>query len=80
MIIGQEQDSLGGSFEATQSYVGHMTGLNIWNRVLGPSEISGVSKSCIDGSGNVLTWRDVISGTIFGTGLKVVTPSGCHVN
>ncbi|KXJ15390.1 Neuronal pentraxin-2 [Exaiptasia diaphana] len=67
LIIGQEQDKVGGGFDISQSFVGELTEINIWNRVLGPKEISAMSKNReIAASGNVLTWSDVISGTKHG--------------
>ncbi|KXJ15393.1 Neuronal pentraxin-2 [Exaiptasia diaphana] len=67
LIIGQDQDKVGGGFQKYQSFVGELTGINIWNRVLGLNEISAMSKNReIPASGNVLTWNDVISGTKYG--------------
>ena len=67
LIIGQEQDSVGGTFDATQCYIGDLTGINMWNRVLGLNEITAMSRDCgIVQPGNVLTWNDVISGTKYG--------------
>ena len=34
LVSGQEQDSEGGGFSEPQSFVGEMTGVNIWNRVM----------------------------------------------
>ncbi|KAK3713151.1 hypothetical protein QZH41_010043 [Actinostola sp. cb2023] len=67
LIIGQEQDSVGGTFDATQCYIGDLTGINMWNRVLGLNEITAMSRDCgIVQPGNVLTWNDVVSGTKYG--------------
>ena len=33
LILGQEQDSVGGSFQANQCFIGELTGVNIWNHV-----------------------------------------------
>ena len=45
-VIGQDQDSLGGGFEAKDSFKGIMTEVNIWNRVLGSDEIESFAKDC----------------------------------
>ena len=74
LIIGQEQDSVGGSFELSQCYIGDLTGLNIWNRVLGPNEISTMSRHCGAGEGNVLSWSDVIPNR---RGQVQIVPSTC---
>jgi len=77
LILGQEQDSFGGRFEASQSYIGELTDLNIWNRVLPASEISKLSKSYHGGRGNVKKWSDFKVG-IRGN-VRVVSPSACEV-
>ncbi|XP_078364483.1 neuronal pentraxin-2-like [Oculina patagonica] len=58
LVLGQEQDSLGGSFDANQSFIGEMTGVNVWNHVIKEKEIRRLSKSCLTGVGNVFKWRD----------------------
>ena len=77
LIVGQEQDSFGGDFDATQSYIGELTDLNMWNRVLNETEISSLSKSCHGGRGNVKKWSD------FQVGIKgdvlVTSPSACKI-
>ncbi|XP_020610724.1 neuronal pentraxin-2-like [Orbicella faveolata] len=58
LVLGQEQDSGAGRFNALQSFVGEMTGVNIWNRVIDHHEIVSMSKSCRAGEGNVYKWSD----------------------
>ena len=58
LVLGQEQDSVGGSFQAHQSFIGEMTGGNIWGYVIRDNEIAHMSKSCLTGDGNVFQWRD----------------------
>ncbi|XP_078367115.1 neuronal pentraxin-2-like isoform X2 [Oculina patagonica] len=58
LVLGQDQDSVGGSFEASQSFIGEMTGVNIWNHVIKDQEILRMSKSCLTGVGNVFQWSD----------------------
>ena len=64
LVLGQEQDSVGGSFEASQSFIGEMTGVNIWDHVITDQEIMRMSKSCLTGVGNVFKWRDFKSHVI----------------
>jgi len=73
LVLGQEQDSEAGGFAASQSFVGEMTGVNIWNRVIDYHEIASMSKSCGTGEGNVYKWSD-FKPHIIG-GVHLVSPS-----
>ncbi|XP_072908686.1 adhesion G protein-coupled receptor D2 [Hemitrygon akajei] len=42
-IIGQDQDSLGGTFKQSEAFSGNITGLNIWSGVLDRSQIAAAS-------------------------------------
>ncbi|XP_034560198.1 adhesion G-protein coupled receptor D2 isoform X2 [Notolabrus celidotus] len=58
-IIGQEQDTFGGSFKKDESFSGSVTDLHIWDRVLNSSEIYTVEKECSPApSGLVFKWRE----------------------
>ena len=56
LVLGQEQDSLGGSFDSSQSFQGSLTNVNVWSYVLPASTIKSLSKSCLSGEGNVYKW------------------------
>ncbi|KAL9979429.1 hypothetical protein ACROYT_G017100 [Oculina patagonica] len=73
LVLGQEQDSVAGGFSASQSFVGEMTGVNIWNRVIDHLGIASMSKSCLAGEGNVYKWSDFKSHTI--GGVYLISPS-----
>ena len=73
LVLGQEQDSLAGGFQASQSFVGEMTGVNIWDRVLGGNEIASLSKSCLTGEGSVFKWSDFKPHAV--RGVYLITPS-----
>ncbi|KFV11758.1 putative G-protein coupled receptor 144, partial [Pterocles gutturalis] len=45
LIIGQDQDSLGGTFREKESFSGNITDLHIWQKVLGVEQIEKV-RSC----------------------------------
>jgi CUB/sushi domain-containing protein len=45
-VIGQDQDSLVGSFDAKDSFKGILTEVNIWNTVLGVDEIKSFANDC----------------------------------
>lgn len=56
-IIGQEQDTFGGSFKKNKSFSGSITELHIWDRVLNSSEIYTMEKQCSPiSSGLVFKW------------------------
>ncbi|XP_053329829.1 adhesion G-protein coupled receptor D2 [Spea bombifrons] len=44
-IVGQDQDSFGGTFKKKESFSGNITGLNMWSKVLNNDEIEQV-RSC----------------------------------
>ncbi|XP_048213808.1 C-reactive protein [Perognathus longimembris pacificus] len=58
IILGQEQDSFGGSFDVNQSFVGEIGNVNMWDYVLSPDEINTVY---VGGtiSPNVLNWQSL---------------------
>ncbi|XP_051892478.1 serum amyloid P-component-like [Pristis pectinata] len=55
-ILGQEQDSVGGGFNKDQSFVGEITDVHMWDRVLATSEIELISEGCFDTGGNIINW------------------------
>ncbi|XP_078279102.1 C-reactive protein-like [Rhinoraja longicauda] len=55
-IIGQEQDSVGGGFDINQSFVGEMTDVDMWDRVLKPNDIKLISQGCFTDGGNIIDW------------------------
>ena len=73
LVLGQEQDSLGGSFDKGESFCGQMTGVNIWDRVIPYREILRLSRACRTGTGNVFQWGDFkahVNGSV-----EIVNPS-----
>ncbi|XP_054636428.1 neuronal pentraxin-1-like isoform X1 [Dunckerocampus dactyliophorus] len=59
LVLGQEQDILGGGFDATQAFVGELANLNIWNRKLSITEIYNLA-TCNSKAptGNVFSWME----------------------
>ncbi|KAI8513949.1 hypothetical protein Bbelb_082730 [Branchiostoma belcheri] len=51
-ILGQDQDRVGGGFEASQSFIGELSKVNLWDRVLSPAEIAADCSY----HGNVIDW------------------------
>ncbi|XP_070546503.1 uncharacterized protein [Ptychodera flava] len=56
LILGQEQDKVGGGFDASQALIGSITGFNLWSRALNNDEIAAVWKDCSIG-GDVFAWN-----------------------
>ncbi|XP_058392827.1 mucosal pentraxin-like [Diceros bicornis minor] len=54
IILGQEQDSFGGRFDAKQSLVGEIWDVSLWDHVLSRKEMCA---SCY--SGNLLNWQSL---------------------
>ncbi|CDQ64175.1 unnamed protein product [Oncorhynchus mykiss] len=60
-ILGQEQDSFGGSFKSAESFSGSLTQLHIWERMLNDSEIHNMEKECSPASsGLVFKWSATV--------------------
>nr|XP_004610768.1 unnamed protein product [Sorex araneus] len=58
LILGQEQDTLGGRFDATQAFVGDIAQFNLWDHVLTPAQVQGIANCTGPLLGNVLPWED----------------------
>ncbi|KAL9972439.1 hypothetical protein ACROYT_G018741 [Oculina patagonica] len=61
-VIGQEQDAVGGGFQADQSFVGDVTQVNIWDRVLSDNELFYHSSTCNTAHGSVNSWSQFKDG------------------
>lgn len=62
-MLGQEQDSVGGGFESSQSFQGMLSHVNLWDNVLSGVRIQEMSKSCGPDDqydGNVYKWLDFL--------------------
>ncbi|KAG6935154.1 neuronal pentraxin 2 [Chelydra serpentina] len=58
LILGQEQDTVGGRFDATQAFVGEMSQFNIWDRVLKAEDILNIANCSTNMPGNIIPWVD----------------------
>ena len=73
-VIAQDQDSLGGGFQAQESFKGILTEVNIWDRVLGSHEIKSFANDCgslMQGNYKAYSDFDISSATEF------IKPSCC---
>uniref|UniRef100_UPI003AAB2E64 adhesion G protein-coupled receptor D2 n=1 Tax=Centroberyx gerrardi TaxID=166262 RepID=UPI003AAB2E64 len=79
-IIGQEQDTFGGSFKKDESFSGSVTELHIWERALNDSEIHTMEKECSPiSAGLVFDWGG--AAVEIESSLKSLwTDSPCQVN
>ncbi|XP_061041844.1 mucosal pentraxin-like [Eubalaena glacialis] len=66
IILGQEQDSFGGRFDAKQSFVGKIWDVSLWDHVV---PLKNMCSSCYNG--NILNWRAL---TYKARGYVVVKP------
>ncbi|XP_063047262.1 mucosal pentraxin-like [Engraulis encrasicolus] len=57
ILLGQEQDSVNGGFDAAQSFVGMITDVHMYNYVLSPCEIQAFTNDLNFTPGNVINWR-----------------------
>ncbi|XP_070566983.1 neuronal pentraxin receptor-like [Ptychodera flava] len=76
LVLGQDQDSLGGGYDAHQALIGSLTEFNMWSRVLSDDEILAVANDCSIG-GDVFTWYNVslhIEGDV-----SLATSDICHL-
>ena len=77
LVLGQDQDSLGGGFNADQSFQGMLSYVNLWDEVLPPEDIKEMSTSCLLdewNEANVFKWPDFLSQG----GVMLVKPSPCQ--
>ncbi|XP_063790878.1 pentraxin-4 [Pseudophryne corroboree] len=61
LVLGQEQDTLGGGFDSSEAFVGHLAGFAMWNRALSPGEVSGIATGRGLPRGTILTLADATS-------------------
>ncbi|CAL1600761.1 unnamed protein product [Knipowitschia caucasica] len=59
LILGQEQDTVGGRFDASQALVGELSQFNLWDRVLKPAEVSALADCSSPALGNIAPWTDL---------------------
>ncbi|XP_032232334.2 neuronal pentraxin-1 isoform X2 [Nematostella vectensis] len=58
-IFGQDQDSYGGGFTLNQCFVGSLSGVNVWSRVLNWEEIAKIFGGCNTMDGDAVQWGDL---------------------
>ena len=56
LVLGQDQDSIGGPFDREQTLHGRLASVNMWDKVLSESDIAAQYTSCSVPSGSVFNW------------------------
>ncbi|KAF4087519.1 hypothetical protein AMELA_G00071600 [Ameiurus melas] len=59
-ILGQEQDSLGGRFDATQAFVGEISDLQLWSHTLTHHDIHSLASCRGHMTGDVISWAESV--------------------
>ena len=64
LVVGQEQDKRGGMFSFLETFVGSISGMNIWSRALNGMEVMSLATDCgqVDVIGDVIAWSDFLGG------------------
>ncbi|KAM3624451.1 uncharacterized protein V6R79_023629 [Siganus canaliculatus] len=76
LILGQEQDTLGGHFDASQAMVGELSQFNLWDRVLKPAEVAALADCSSSALGNIAPWTDLDVDVYGGATKESLDP--CH--
>ena len=56
LVLGQEQDSIGGGFDRHQTLHGRLASVNMWDKVLSESDIAAQYTNCSVPHGSVINW------------------------
>ncbi|KAL4616684.1 neuronal pentraxin-1-like [Arapaima gigas] len=59
-ILGQEQDTLGGRFDATQAFVGEISDLQLWSHMLTSHDIYNMATCGSHMTGDVIAWTESV--------------------
>ena len=63
-MLGQSARPLEGLFDPKLAFLGHLSFVNIWSRVLSRAEVEAVYKDCtLQLCGDAIEWADFRSGT-----------------
>ena len=77
LYVGLFQGSYGGSFDASKSFQGNMSNLNIWDKVLSKNQIKSMATSChVAISPEVVSWDNITRNP---SGDVVISQQTCFV-
>ena len=77
LVLGQDQDSVGGDFQASQSFQGMLSNVKVWDLAVDATQIGKLSKSCLLDEATdrkVYKWLDFLREG----GTTIVKPSPCQ--
>uniref|UniRef100_A0A8C5LG73 Pentraxin 4 n=1 Tax=Jaculus jaculus TaxID=51337 RepID=A0A8C5LG73_JACJA len=61
LVLGQEQDTVGGGFDSSEAFVGSISGLAIWNRTLVSGEVANLATGRELPTGAILTLANAVT-------------------
>lgn len=61
LVLGQEQDDLGGGFSPLETFTGNITRVNVWSRTLSSHNITQLCNLNDDLPGKVVAWPDFLA-------------------
>lgn len=61
LVLGQEQDDLGGGFSPLETFTGNITRVNVWSRTLSSHNVSQLCNLDDDLPGKVVAWPDFLA-------------------
>ncbi|XP_050100459.1 sushi, von Willebrand factor type A, EGF and pentraxin domain-containing protein 1-like [Anopheles aquasalis] len=61
LVLGQEQDVVGGAFSATEAYRGRIAYVDVWSRELTAAEVASYYRTCATTTyhGDIVRWTDL---------------------
>lgn len=59
LVLGQDQDSIEGGFQATQAWKGDISEVQLWDDHLTADDIFDLFKCKFDQDGNIISWKEV---------------------
>ncbi|XP_056144585.1 neuronal pentraxin-2 [Lampris incognitus] len=78
LILGQEQDSLGGGFDSSQALVGELSQVGLWDRVLTPAQVASLARCGKVTPGAVAPWMQKGVGVYGGATKEPGEPCSKH--
>ncbi|XP_055850418.1 sushi, von Willebrand factor type A, EGF and pentraxin domain-containing protein 1-like, partial [Episyrphus balteatus] len=75
-IVGQEQDRLGGGFSESESFIGQIAYLEVWDTVITADQVNEFYRSCQPYRGSLYSWTD-FKGKIHG-GIEILPSNFCQ--
>ena len=59
VVVGQDQGNVGGDFDPEQSWIGEVSGMNVWGVVLSEGDVVTEYHDCHVFSGSVVRWSQL---------------------